>query len=99
MTLESVAFIESTSDIVSTSGMPKQLSKGDFAEWFESQFEVLNSSIKSSDKLVRDLVVGESSNLHHVMIELEKTKITFQLAMQVRNRLLEGYQEIMRMQV
>ena len=33
------------------------------------------------------------------MLELEKTKISFQLGLQVRNRLLEGYQEIMRMQV
>jgi len=43
--------------------------------------------------------VGETSNIHDVLLSIEKAKLSFELGLQVRNRLLEGYQEIMRMQV
>jgi flagellar hook-basal body complex protein FliE len=42
---------------------------------------------------------GGSENLHQVMIRLEESRISFQLMLQVRNRLLESYQELMRMQI
>jgi flagellar hook-basal body complex protein FliE len=45
------------------------------------------------------LATGESGNLHHVLLELEKAKLAFQLTVQVRNKILEGYQDIMRMQI
>jgi flagellar hook-basal body complex protein FliE len=43
--------------------------------------------------------VGNVQNLHQVMIRLEESRLAFQLTMQVRNRLLESYQDVMRMQV
>ena len=45
------------------------------------------------------LATGEAQNLHEVMIRLEESRITFQLMMQVRGRLLEAYQDVMKMQV
>ena len=45
------------------------------------------------------LAVGEVQDLHHVMIRLEEAKASFQLFLQVRNRLLDAYQEVMRMQI
>ena len=42
---------------------------------------------------------GEVASLHEVMIHMEETKLSFQLLAQVRNRLLDAYQEVMRMQV
>jgi flagellar hook-basal body complex protein FliE len=43
--------------------------------------------------------VGETQNLHEVMIRLEEARHSFQLLVQVRNRLLEAYQEVMRMSI
>ena len=99
MAIEALGFIEAGADLQSLAGVKVQESRGDFAAWMDKQFAELNQDIKSADQLVRDLAVGENNNLHQVMLQLEKTKISFQLALQVRNRLLEGYQEIMRMQV
>ena len=70
-----------------------------FSSWLTDELNEINQQIHDSDKLVTDLAVGKTDNIHHVLIELEKTKLSFQMALQVRNKLLEGYQEIMRMQV
>jgi flagellar hook-basal body complex protein FliE len=43
--------------------------------------------------------VGEQGNLHEVMIALEKAKLSFELILAVRNKSLEAYQELMRMQI
>ena len=42
---------------------------------------------------------GESDNLHELMITLEEAKLALQLAVEVRNKILDAYQEILRMQI
>ena len=43
--------------------------------------------------------MGETDNLHQVMMALDKAKVSFQLMVQVRNKLLEAYQDVLRMQI
>ncbi len=45
------------------------------------------------------LATGNMENLHGVMIDLEKADIALQFTLQVRNRIMEAYHEIMRMQL
>jgi flagellar hook-basal body complex protein FliE len=42
---------------------------------------------------------GESDNLHELMITLEEAKLALQLAVEIRNKILDAYQEILRMQI
>ena len=42
---------------------------------------------------------GQATDLHDVMIKTEQANLTFQLGVQVRNKLVDAYQEIMRMQM
>jgi flagellar hook-basal body complex protein FliE len=69
-------------------------------------FDQLVSSLAEVDAgMVRngeaatELALGQSDNLHQVLISSERTRLQFELAMSMRNRVLEAYQEIMRMQV
>jgi len=71
----------------------------DFAGWMNAQLKELDQQIYSSELQVRQLAAGQSDNLHQVMTSLEKAKLSFELTLQVRNKLLEGYREIMRMQI
>ena len=71
----------------------------DFSAWMGKELAALNSQLQSADAMVQQLASGKSINLHEVMMSLEKTKLSFELAVQVRNKLLEGYHEVMRMQV
>ena len=59
----------------------------------------LDSLQRTADANVTRLATGQPVDLHEVMISMEQSNLGFQLAMQVRNRLIEAYQEISRMQV
>lgn len=72
---------------------------GGFAAWLDKELANVNTQIVNADSQVRKLAAGEVDNLHQVMISMEEAKMTFQLALQVRNRLLESYQEVLRMQI
>jgi flagellar hook-basal body complex protein FliE len=72
----------------------------------ESMFDRLVSSLGEIDAGVErnsqaatELALGQTDNLHQVLIGAEQTRLQFELAMSMRNRVLEAYQEIMRMQV
>ncbi len=52
-----------------------------------------------ADSEIQKLSTGESKNLHEVMLAVEKSGISFQFLTQVRNKAMEAYQEVMRMQV
>jgi flagellar hook-basal body complex protein FliE len=54
---------------------------------------------QDADKAVVNVETGNTGNLHEAIIALEKADISFRTMLQVRNKLIEAYQEIMRMQV
>lgn len=74
-------------------------SKTSFSDWLQKEINVANTQINTADNNLRQYAIGETDNLHHVMMSIEEAKTSFELVMQVRNKLLEGYQEIMRMQI
>lgn len=61
--------------------------------------EQLNTQMQADDQTIQQLALGGTDNLHQVMMTLERTRLAFELALQVRNKALEAYQELMRMQV
>lgn len=52
-----------------------------------------------ADKMVIDLASGRDVNIHNTMVELEKADIALKYTVQLRNRALSAYEELMRMQV
>lgn len=51
-----------------------------------------------ADVAVRDLALGQTDHLHNVLLEVAKADIAFRLVLEMRNRLTDAYQEIMKMQ-
>ena len=70
-----------------------------FGRMVADGLQKLNQELKASQADLQGLALGETRNLHEVMVRLEESRIAFQLMLQVRNRVLEAYQEVMRMQV
>jgi flagellar hook-basal body complex protein FliE len=53
----------------------------------------------AADKSSEAFLTGQTDDIHKVMIATEKAGLAFQLTMQVRNKIVEAYQEVMRMQI
>ncbi|HZR68355.1 MAG TPA: flagellar hook-basal body complex protein FliE [Burkholderiales bacterium] len=105
MSIEAVSFIPSAtaqaieSKLPGSAGGTGTAPASGFGDWLSREIAQVNDKIQSTDKQVQDLALGKAGNLHDVMIALEDTKLSFQLMVQVRTRLLEAYQDILRMQV
>lgn len=71
----------------------------DFSQLVVKGLEQVNDSLLSRQTDMQRLAAGDVGNLHQTMLKLEESRLSFQLMLQVRNRLLESYQELMRTQV
>ena len=56
-------------------------------------------SHQAADAAVRDLVMGRTENMHGVLMQVAQADLTFRMILEIRNRLIESYQDIMKMQV
>lgn len=72
---------------------------GDFAAMLRDALADVNNLQLDAEEAARQLAAGEAGDLHQVMLAAEKANLSLQLTVQIRNKLLEAYQEIMRMQV
>jgi flagellar hook-basal body complex protein FliE len=70
-----------------------------FADMLSQGLNEVNDKLQVNEAGLQRLATGDTQNLHHVMIQMEQARLSFQLLMQVRNRLLEAYQDVMKMQV
>lgn len=70
-----------------------------FAQWLAREAAAANHQVNEADRLVQRLAAGDTSNLHQVMLGIEQARLQFQLLLQVRNHVLDAYQDILRMQV
>ena len=74
--------------------------KSDFAAVLKASIEQVNGSQQQAASLARDFELGATSaSLPEVMISLQKANISFQQLVQVRNKLVSAYHDIMNMQV
>jgi flagellar hook-basal body complex protein FliE len=58
-----------------------------------------NANQQQADTALEQLVTGESDNMHDVVLSVAKADLSLRLVLEIRNRLVEAYQEIMRMQM
>lgn len=73
--------------------------KESFGELLNNALNNVNQMQIDSDELKRLLAVGEVDNLHDVSIAAEKANISMQITLTLRNKIVEAYKEIMRIQI
>ena len=96
MAVDPVAFLPPVRELQAEAAPP---AAADFGPWLARSLGRVNQDLVHADQAVQGLAAGETENLHQVMIALEEARLSLQLVAQVRNRLLEAYQEVLRMQV
>lgn len=70
-----------------------------FADTLKDAVQSVNTAQKESDVKMQEMAVGKSQDVSDVMITAEKADIALKLMVQVRNKIIEAYQDIMKMQV
>jgi flagellar hook-basal body complex protein FliE len=70
-----------------------------FGRLMSRGIEDLNASVGSAEASIAKLATGKAVELQDVMISLERARISVQAFVQVRNKLVESYQDLMRMQL
>jgi len=78
---------------------PAETKGGGFLETLTKSMEEVNDEQLKADQSIKDIVAGKSKNIHETMLQIQKAELSLKTMMQVRNKILEAYKEIMRMQV
>lgn len=71
----------------------------DFGNMLQNELNKVNQQQFKAEESMQGLFTGEVKDLHQVLIAMEEAGLSMQYTLEVRNRLLEAFQEIMRMQV
>lgn len=70
-----------------------------FGDMLTSMMEKVSEKQNSGDQAIEKLQSGEAKHLHEVMIAVEEADISLRMLVQMRNKALTAYEEIMRMQI
>lgn len=76
-----------------------QTTRADFGGALKSAIDSVNSLQKNSSAITNDFINGKETNLVKVMVESQKASVGFQAMVQVRNRMVTAYQDIMNMPI
>ncbi len=86
---------------IGAGGVPGSLgeTQSSFADTLKTAIGNVNELQKTSDAAMQNLATGRTDNVADVMIAAEKSDIALKLMVQVRNKIIDAYQDVMKMQV
>jgi flagellar hook-basal body complex protein FliE len=99
VSLPSVQQIFTTNNTNTTKPTTPFETQSSFASVLKDSIAQLNQSQVDADNMTNKLINGDNVDLSQVMIVQQKANITLQAAVEVRNKVIDAYQEMMRMQV
>jgi flagellar hook-basal body complex protein FliE len=93
--------ITGTTPRITPSTNPNQASAGveQVGKSFQESLEALTNDEQQSDNLLQKLATGENVDIHQAVIAAEETDINFRVALAIRDRLVDAYREVMRMNI
>jgi flagellar hook-basal body complex protein FliE len=71
----------------------------DFERALEAGLERIDGEVRSADTLPFDLLTGKVDDFHEIAVQLKSAELSFRFAMEIRNKLIDAYREVMRMSV
>lgn len=99
MKIETLQLPNFTENITEKKGASDVKGTTSFKEILKDSINKANELEKVADQEVQKLAKMDSKDIHTTMIAIEKADLTFQTMMQIRNKIINAYEEIMRMQV
>ncbi|MFQ5639700.1 MAG: flagellar hook-basal body complex protein FliE [bacterium] len=86
-------------DLNSVSKKKAEVETPKFSETLKDMLYQVNELQNISGNETKNFITGQQGNIHEVMAAVEEAQLSFQLMLEIRNKLLESYQELMRLQV
>ena len=99
MKIDPIKLTEITRSSSLSVGKPVIAGEENFGKMLADALNGVNGLQKDAEKASLDLAAGKIQDISQVTIATEKAAVALQLTMQVRNKVVDAYQEIMRMQV
>jgi len=99
-----ISSLASVSNAVNSQNLAVNVNKNEnikmsFSDYLKNEINKTNELLLQSEKDLDDYAAGNIDNIHQVLISLEKADIALQFTTQIRNKILDAYTEIMRMQI
>lgn len=82
-----------------SSGIKIDKDKGEFSEILKKSIDELNLAQETSDKALADMASGQVKDLHQAAIAIGKAETSMKLMLEVRNKAISAYKEILRTQI
>lgn len=79
-------------------GLPETAPGQGFGQLLEGLVATVDAKQSAANAVSRKVLLGESEHMHQSVIAMQEASVAFSLMVQVRNKLVESYQELMRMQ-
>jgi flagellar hook-basal body complex protein FliE len=95
ITIPTVPFVDNNAASHATGGAP---SSG-FMNTLQHAISKANDIQLEAGQATEALMTGQTQNVHQTMVALQEADVSFQLMMQIRNKLVSAYEEIQRMQI
>lgn len=84
---------------ISTTPSTANTQQAGFGKMFEQLVSSVDAKETEAQAITRDVLLGKNDQVHQSMIAMQEAGVAFQLMVQVRNKVVESYQELMRMPV
>jgi flagellar hook-basal body complex protein FliE len=94
--INAVSIVHSTEPVSSSGAAGKP---GEFGKVLETAIEQIQNSRNDATNAVQQFLSGETEELHSTVLAAQRAELAFELGLQVRNKILQAYQEVMRMQM
>ena len=92
--------INNIANSLNSIGSTKNADKvSNFSDFLNNALEKVNTLQQESTEATNKFITGESDNIHDVMIAGSKADLALQMTLQVRNKVMDAYNEIMNMQI
>ena len=80
-------------------GQDQTIPAGGFGQMLDGLVETVAAKQSDANEITRKVLLGDSTQLHQSVIAMQEASVAFSMMVEVRNKLVESYQELMRMQV
>lgn len=97
--IEQISFPTQSIQLENRAQSTENSGKSSFSDMLKKSLVAVNEAQLNSDRLTNALAAGQNVELHDVMIAAQKASILLEATVEFRNKVIEAYQEVMRMQI